>query len=86
MFFFLQKPVFSTKNGLINSGLMSIKQLNKERQPLRGHSSMCQVGLEAAFQVPMPGDSGSRPDVGSIYYSNFVPCFVVLYLNLEPFK
>ena len=25
---------FLTKNGLINSGLMSIKQSNKERQPL----------------------------------------------------
>jgi hypothetical protein len=57
---------FLTKNGLINLGLMSKKQLNKKRQPLREHSSMCQVGLEAAFQVPMPGDSGSRPDVGSI--------------------
>ena len=32
--FFLQKHVFSTKNGLINVGLMSIKKLNKERQPL----------------------------------------------------
>ena len=32
--FFLEKHVFSTKNGLIISGLMSIKQLNKERQPL----------------------------------------------------
>ena len=31
-----KKHVFSTKNGLINSGLMSIKQLNKERQPLEG--------------------------------------------------
>ena len=26
--------VFLTKNGLINSGLMSVKQLNEERQPL----------------------------------------------------
>ena len=26
----------------------------------------CQAGLEAAFQVPMPGDSGSSPDAGSI--------------------
>ena len=34
VFFFLQKHVFLTKNGLINSGVMSIKQLNKERQPL----------------------------------------------------
>ena len=25
-----------------------------------------QAGLEAAFQVPMPGDSGSSPDAGSI--------------------
>ena len=25
-----------------------------------------QAGIEAAFQVPMPGDSGSSPDVGSI--------------------
>ena len=25
-----------------------------------------QAGLEAAFQVPMPGDSGSNPDAGSI--------------------
>ena len=24
-----------------------------------------QAGLEAAFQVPMPGDSGSSPDTGS---------------------
>ena len=32
--YFLQKHVFLTKNGLINSGFMSIKQLNKERQPL----------------------------------------------------
>ena len=29
-----KKHVFSTKNGPINLGLMSIKQLNKERQPL----------------------------------------------------
>ena len=34
MFFFLQKHVFLTKNGLINLRLMSIKWLNKERQPL----------------------------------------------------
>ena len=33
-FFFHQKHVFLTKNGLINWGFMSIKQLNKERQPL----------------------------------------------------
>ena len=26
----------------------------------------CQAGLEAAFQVPMQGDSGSSPDAGSI--------------------
>ena len=25
-----------------------------------------QAGLEAVFQVPMPGDSGSSPDAGSI--------------------
>ena len=25
-----------------------------------------QAGFEAAFQVPMPGDSGSSPDAGSI--------------------
>ena len=25
-----------------------------------------QAGLEAAFQVPMPGDSGSSPNAGSI--------------------
>ena len=25
-----------------------------------------QAGLEAAFQVPMPGDSGSSPEAGSI--------------------
>ena len=24
------------------------------------------AGVEAAFQVPMPGDSGSSPDAGSI--------------------
>ena len=30
--------VFLTKNGLIRVGLMSIKQLNKERQPLVGWS------------------------------------------------
>ena len=29
-----KKHVFSTKNGLIRVGLMSIKQLDKERQPL----------------------------------------------------
>ena len=29
-----KKHVFLTKNGLINIGLMSIKQLNKKRQPL----------------------------------------------------
>ena len=31
---------------------------------------MGQAGLEAAFQVLMPGDSGSSPDAGSIsnYY------------------
>ena len=29
-----ENHVFLTKNGLINSGLMSIKQSNKERQPL----------------------------------------------------
>jgi hypothetical protein len=42
----LKKKVLSTKNGLINMGRMSIKLLNKERQPLvallcshlRGHS------------------------------------------------
>ena len=34
-YLFLQKHVFSTKNGLINSDFMSIKQLNKERQPLK---------------------------------------------------
>ena len=28
-----KKHVFLTKNGLINSGFMSIKQLDKERQP-----------------------------------------------------
>jgi Icc-related predicted phosphoesterase len=32
--FFLQKHVFLTKKGLINSGFMSVKQLIKERQPL----------------------------------------------------
>ena len=26
-----------------------------------------QAGLEAVFQVPMPGDSGSNPEAGSIY-------------------
>jgi hypothetical protein len=26
----------------------------------------CQDGLEAAFQVPMPGDSGLSPDTGTI--------------------
>ena len=25
-----------------------------------------QAGLEAVFQVPIPGDSGSSPDAGSI--------------------
>ena len=35
------------------------------------HSDYCacltgQAGLEAVFQVPMPGDSGSSPDAGSI--------------------
>ena len=32
--FWREKHVFSTKNGLINVGLMSIEWLNKERQPL----------------------------------------------------
>ena len=26
-----------------------------------------QAGLEAVFQVPMPGDSGSSPNAGSIF-------------------
>ena len=30
------------------------------------HTKTGQAGLEAVFQVPMPGDSGSSPDAGSI--------------------
>ena len=30
------------------------------------HTILGQAGLEAAFQVPMPGDSDSSPDAGSL--------------------
>ena len=40
-----KKHVFLTKNGLINSGVMSIKQLNKERQPLVNFFSDPYIGV-----------------------------------------
>ena len=42
--FSLQKNVFLTKNGLINSGFISIKQLNKEGQPLVDTPIQCLRG------------------------------------------
>ena len=38
----------------------------------QGNIRVNNSGLEAAFQVPMPGDSGSSPDAGSISNGGFL--------------
>ena len=41
-------------------------KINNNKQEKNLMAAIGQAGLEAAFQVPMPGDSGSSPDAGSI--------------------
>ena len=71
-----KKHVFSTKNGLIRVGLMSMKQLNKERPPLAfisvvGEGSSKLVGTKANWVFLSFIGNFSKYLCDKVFHSNF---------------
>ena len=70
---FTLAPIYQVKLWVQNSYLLSNMQISYNIKICGGTLQVqiiilyeSQAGLEAAFQVPMPGDSGSSPDASSI--------------------